>query len=49
MASYRQGYPMSASEANPMLRLAGLPLLHQSASEDEISEALANAAQILDQ
>jgi hypothetical protein len=40
---------MNASEANPYLRLAGLPSLPSSASEDEIAEALANAAQILDQ
>ena len=40
---------MNPSEANPTLRLAGLPSLPQSASEEQISEALANAAQILDQ
>jgi hypothetical protein len=39
---------MNASEANPHLRLAGLPLLTSTADNDEIAEALANAAQILD-
>jgi alkylhydroperoxidase/carboxymuconolactone decarboxylase family protein YurZ len=39
---------MTTSEANQHLRLARLPPLPRDATEEEIAEALASAAQITD-